>query len=219
MKKLFGKIFMLAITVMAASCSSEPVKVACVGDSITYGHGIADREHDAYPGALAALLGEKYEVVNFGISGRTLTDTGDSPYMAEQIYRDALAFNPDVVTIKLGTNDSKPFNWGLGEARFKSDLKHLVNSFRELPSKPRIILCLPAPAYRTNWEISDSVIVAGVIPYIEQVASEEGLEIVDLRTPLLNHNEWFPDGIHPNEEGSMCIAKVLYGTITGKEYK
>lgn len=215
MKKI---LLILAVAILAACGPKKPLKVACVGDSITYGHGIRDREHDAYPGVLDSLLGEKYDVRNFGISSRTMMNAGDYPYMAEQIYQDALEFNPDIVTIKLGTNDSKWFNWQYS-SQFKDDCRALIESFKALPSNPKIMLCLPAPAFSGRWDISDSVIVNGVIPFIREIAEEEKLQIVDLNEPLRPYKELFPDGIHPNEQGSVLIARELYRAITGKDYK
>lgn len=211
MKKI---AFLLSIAFLAAfsSCQQEPLRVACVGDSITYGHGIADRDHDTYPAILDSLLGEKFNVQNFGVSGTTALRKSNMPYMEEQAYKDALAFNPDIVTIKLGTNDSKSYNWE-NKANFKDDLKFMINSFRELPTNPDIWLCLPVPAYGNAWNINDSIIYNEVIPLIREVAQEEGLQVVDLNTPLSNHKEYFPDTIHPNEEGQEEIADVLFDKI------
>ena len=85
-KSTFLLMSVIALTLIA--CKSEPVRVACVGDSITYGHGIKDRLHDAYPGVLSSMLGEKYDVRNFGVSGTTTMMGTDMPYMNEQAYKD-----------------------------------------------------------------------------------------------------------------------------------
>ena len=191
-----------------ANAQNERIKVACVGNSITYGHGIRNRDHDSYPAVLGRLLGDKYEVGNFGISGRTLMNKGDVPYMREQIYKDALAFQPDIVTIKLGTNDSKPQNWKYNDT-FKDDLRALVRSFQELPSHPKIYLCLPIPCTYPRWEINDSVITNGVIPYIRDVAREMNLSIIDLNTAFKPYVHLLPDNVHPNEDGAAVIAQVL----------
>jgi len=198
-------LLMLAVSTAFAQ---KKIKIACVGNSITYGHGISDREHDTYPAVLGRLLGDKYEVGNFGISGRTLMNKGDSPYMNEQIYKDALQFEPDIVTIKLGTNDSKPKNWKYNET-FKDDLRTLVKSFQSLPSCPKVYLCLPIPATAPAWNISDSVIVNGVIPYIKEVADEMNLEVLDLYTAFTPYVHLLPDSVHPNEDGAAVIAYLL----------
>ncbi len=140
------------------------------------------------------------------------------PYMNEQAYRDALAFNPQIVTIKLGTNDSKPYNWKEQE-HFKKDLKTLIESFRALPAKPQIWLCLPVPAYGHAWSINDSVIYNGVIPYIKEVAQEENLPLIDLNTPMQGRRQYFPDTIHPNEEGQQLLAELIFQEVFAKKKK
>ena len=211
-------ILLSAFVLTFSSCSKEPVRVACVGDSITYGHGIKDRLHDAYPGVLSTMLGEKYDVRNFGVSGTTTMMGTDMPYMNEQAYKDALEFNPQIVTIKLGTNDSKPYNWKESE-HFKQDLKTLIESFRSLPSKPKIWLCLPVPAMGRAWNINDSVIYNGVIPYIKEVAQEENIPLIDLNTPFQGKRQYFPDTIHPNEEGEKMIAEIIFDNVFTRKKK
>ena len=211
-------ILLSAVVLTFSSCSKEPVRVACVGDSITYGHGIKDRLHDAYPGVLSTMLGEKYDVRNFGVSGTTTMMGTDMPYMNEQAYKDALEFNTQIVTIKLGTNDSKPYNWKESE-HFKQDLKTLIESFRSLPSKPKIWLCLPVPAMGRAWNINDSVIYNGVIPYIKEVAQEENIPLIDLNTPFQGKRQYFPDTIHPNEEGEKMIAEIIFDNVFTRKKK
>lgn len=201
-------VTLIAALLLMSVISCRPVRIACVGDSITYGHGIADRENDTYAGVLNHRLGDRYDVRNFGISGRTLMNSGDSPYMSEQIYKDALAFQPNVVTIALGTNDSKPQNWAHQED-FKADLKELIGSFSGLPTKPEIWVCLPPPAYSHAWAINDSIICNAVIPYIKEVAKEVNVRIIDLNTPFISKQNLFLDTIHPNEEGHKVIASVI----------
>ncbi len=194
----------------------KPVKVACVGNSITQGATISNEHRDSYPGVLGQMLGEGYEVRNYGFSGRTLLDKGDRPYMKETMYQQALAFEPDIVTIKLGTNDTKPFNW-VYEKEFPDNLRTMVKAFQALPSHPKIYLCYPVPAYRLDWGINDSIIRTGVQAYINQIAAECGTEIIDLYTPFVGKPELYNDQIHPTREGAFDIAKILYKTLTGKE--
>jgi len=119
-----------------------PVNVACIGDSITQGAGAAKGQ--SYPSQLQAMLGDKWKVGNFGVSGRTLLKKGDFPYWNEKAYQDALKSAPDVVIIMLGTNDTKPQNWKF-EAEFVADYTELVKSFQTLASKPRVYVCRPCP--------------------------------------------------------------------------
>ncbi|MBO5015861.1 MAG: alpha/beta hydrolase fold domain-containing protein, partial [Bacteroidaceae bacterium] len=91
--------------------AKDAIRVACIGNSITDGSGIDMASQHGYPAILQQKLGKDYWVKNFGVSGRTMLNKGDRPYMNELAWRDALAFQPDIVIIKLGTNDSKPQNW------------------------------------------------------------------------------------------------------------
>lgn len=200
--------FALVLSAVMLSAQEGRVRVACVGNSITWGHGIKDRDHDTYPAVLGRLLGDGYEVGNFGICGCTMMNKGDQPYMKEQAYRDALAFNPDIVIIKLGTNDSKPQNWKYKDT-FMDDMRTLVTSFQNLPTKPKIYICYPIPSTYPRWDINDSVTRHGVIPCIKRVAKKMHLPVIDLYTAFTPYVHLLPDNVHPNEDGAALIAQWL----------
>ena len=216
MKKLLTTLCLLLSCLSLVAQPDTPVKVACIGNSITYGAGIANRFQDSYPGILSQWLGAGYDVRNFGLSGRVLLNKGDYPYMHEHTLRDVLAFEPDIVTIKLGTNDSKPHNWKYGK-EFKKDLNEMIDILQALSSHPQIYLCLPVPSVSDRYGIRDSVITKGIIPVIRQVASKRHLTVVDLYEAMKPYPQYYTDGIHPNEEGAAVIASTLYRTLTGHE--
>lgn len=195
-----------------AAPSAQALRVACIGNSITDGMGIDMSEVYGYPAVLQRLLGKNYNVKNFGVSARTLMNKGDLPYMKEQAWADAQAFLPNIVVIKLGTNDSKDYNWIHG-ADYGADLQKMVDTLRALPSKPQIYVCSPIPAARI-WGISDSVIVNGEIPAIKRVVKKNKLAYIDL------HTEFKPteglmqrDGIHPTDKGAAQLAKIIAAHI------
>lgn len=68
------------------------VKVACVGNSITYGAGIFNRDKNSYPVQLQYYLGDGYEVRNFGSNGATAQADGDYPYIRTAVYNESKAF-------------------------------------------------------------------------------------------------------------------------------
>lgn len=205
-----------AITV-GLQAQEKLTKVACIGNSITQGVGVKNQFQDSYPGILSQWLGKDYDVRNFGFSGRTMLMNGDRPYMKEQMYQDALAFNPDIVTIKLGTNDTKTMNWPAHGKEFEVDMRTMVKAFQALPSHPKIYLCYPVPPTKVQWTINDSTIVQEIIPAINRIAADLKLEVIDLHTPLLPYPQCFPDCVHPNEEGAQRIATVIYRKLTGTE--
>lgn len=218
MKKLINLIILCLIASLTGWSQETTgiIRVACVGNSITYGAGIANRDRDSYPSVLNQLLGPGYEVRNFGNSARTLLMKGELPYMKESTFREALEFNPNIVVIKLGTNDTKPQNWKY-KNDFPKDMQTMVNAFKALPAKPTIYLCYPAKAYKVQWGINDSIIVNGVMPVVDQIAKKNGLAVIDLHTASSGMEENFGDKVHPNPAAAHKIAETVYKAITGKE--
>jgi acetyl esterase/lipase len=207
----------------------DAVRVACIGNSITDGHGIDMAPAYGYPAELQKILGQDYWVKNFGVSARTMLNKGDYPYMNELAWRDALAFKPDIAIIKLGTNDSKPENWQYG-AEFRNDLEQMIFALRPdlaqtarkskkskktaAPAKPQIYLCTPIPAFKSTWNINDSVIANAIIPIQQEVAKKYGLNIIDLHTLYANDGDkMLSDGIHPDGKGAHRMAEIIAGEL------
>ena len=190
------------------------IRVACVGDSITAGVG-ASGGH-AYPDQLGKMLGSKWEVHNFGVSGCTLLNHGDNPYQKQAAFRAALAYKPNVVVIMLGTNDTKPQNWKFKD-QLAADYKDLIGRFAKLPSKPRIFICRPVPVPGSgNWGINEPG-VQEEIPIIDKVAGETASGVIDMHAALADHPELFPDRVHPNTAGATAMARAACKALTGKE--
>ena len=216
MKNAIISLFLLFIAVQYVAAQKKVIKIACIGNSITYGVGTRNPAKDSYPAVLGQMLGDGYEVRNFGVSARTMLMKGDNPYMKEERYRQALDYNPDIVTIKLWTDDTTPQTWGY-KSDFKKDMETLIRTLRALPSKPEIYLCYPIPAYAVQWGINDSIIVHGVMPVINRLAAKYGLKVIDLHTPLTGMKECFADNVHPNEKAAVRIAQAIYRQLTGEE--
>ena len=210
----------------------DAIRVACIGNSITDGHGIDMATAYGYPALLQKKLGNGYWVKNFGVSSRTMLNKGDYPYMNEMAWKDALAYKPDIVVIKLGTNDSKPHNWQYGN-EFRQDLEQMITTLCPAlvqpakkkgkkaktaePVKPQIYLCTPIPAFKSTWEINDSVITNGIIPVQQDVARKYGLHVIDLHTLFSDGADLvLPDGIHPNGKGAERLATIVSEAIGKK---
>ena len=207
----------LALVLSLAASAADAKLVACVGDSITYGSGIADSAHDSYPAQLGPLLREfdpRWQTQNFGVSGATLLRSGDKPYVQQAAFNQALTAKPDVVVIKLGTNDSKSWNW-VHKDDFVSDYLYLIDAFAQLPSAPEIWICKPVPAFSDNFGITNAVIRDEILPLIDQIAQQRNVGVIDLYTALGGASALFPDGIHPNAQGAGIIAEVVHHMIVG----
>ena len=192
------------------------VRVACIGNSITDGYGIGMAPVKGYPAVLQKKLGEGYLVKNFGVSARTMMNKGDLPYMNELAWRDAKAFNPNIVIIKLGTNDSKTHNWVHGADEFRQSMQAMIDTLKALPSKPKIYLCSPIPAFKDSWTINDSVIVNGEMPIIKKLAKKNKCQFIDLHTSYTYGDMMLNDGIHPNAKGAAKMADIIFDAIEKK---
>ena len=207
------RILLLALLSLMTARAAEPIKIACVGDSITQGAGA--KSGQSYPAQLQALLGDGYKVGNFGVSGRTLLKKGDFPYWKEKKYQDALAMEPAIVIIMLGTNDTKPQNWKF-EAEFDADYRELVKSFQMLKSKPKVFVCRPVPVPgEGNYGINEENIQKE-IPRVDALAKELGCGVIDMHAALEKFPELLPDRVHPNTAGAGEMAKAAAKAITGK---
>ena len=193
-------------------------RIACVGNSVTYGFGLNDRETESYPAQLQQLLGSTYEVGNFGLNGSTLLSKGHRPYVLTDQYKLALAFKPDVVVIELGLNETDPRNWPNYRDEFMSDYLRLIRSFRSENGKaPKIFICRMTPIFNSHprfksgtrdwfWQIQQE---------IEQVAKAANVSLIDLHMPLYSHPDLFKDALHPDQAGAAIIAKTVFQHITG----
>ncbi len=181
------------------------IRVACVGDSITEG--------TEYPYDLAALLGANYSVSNFGVGGASVSLESEKPYKNQPEFGEAKDSLPNIVIIMLGTNDAPLAPTG-HILNFTADYKELIGEFKALATNPKIWMVKPPPIFSNGTGLSPSFFVQEVIPRIEQVANETGIPLIDVYSPLVNHPEYFSDGVHPNGEGSEIVATLIFKAIT-----
>lgn len=204
--------FLFTITIYG---QYEAVRIAFIGNSITYGHGLNPPEKECYPTRFSELLNAYYgesvcSVSNFAISGRTMLKNGDRPIWNEPQFDSALSLKPNIVVIALGTNDTKPQNWEFHSNEFFNDYLSMIDTFKTINPDIKIIVCYPPPAFNDTWGIRDSVIVHGVLPAIDSIILKTNAQLVDFHSELRNCIYFFPDNIHPNAEGSLLMAKLMF---------
>ena len=205
---------LIALFLLSAP-QSEKTRVACVGDSITFGACVQDREKNCYPAVLGGLLGDVYDVRNFGVNGATLLKKGDLPWWNQGAFKDATAFNPQIVVIKLGSNDTKPQNWK-SKADFESDYKALIGHFKGLPAHPAVWIALPVPVLKENFGINKKG-AEEQQPMILRVAKDEGCGVIDLYRAVATKDLFDQDGIHPNAAGAKRIAETVFASLKAKK--
>ncbi|SDA84852.1 Lysophospholipase L1 [Algoriphagus alkaliphilus] len=200
-------LLLIALFASLATFAQSPIRIAFLGNSITQGPG---RDNPgSYPLQVGALLGDSYEVKNFGVSGRTLLKKGDFPIWNEPQFQEAKDFTPDVLVIKLGTNDSKPQNWA-HKADFVNDYLDLIAEFRtHMPADGKVYIVIPVPVTRENFGINPEVMNNEQRLMLYEIIQKSGAEAIDLYTPLMNKTELLPDGVHPNKEGLTIMANVI----------
>lgn len=197
----------LVLSISVATSAADKI-VACVGNSITYGYDLP--RDKSYPTILDTLLGAGYAVSNFGVSGKTMVRGSADSYWKQSAYTNALASNPNIVIIELGTNDAKTYIWSAYGSEFKADYLAMIQSFRDLPSKPQVWLTLQPQANNTEWSLYDKDIDWRVNPLIREVALEAGTHLIDLRAGFSGHPEWYlADSVHPNVAGAKALATLV----------
>lgn len=215
---LLALLWLFSCSAVHAKPQNKPtIRVACVGNSITYGTGIEDREHFSYPVQLQKMLGDKYVVGNFGKPGATLLRHGHRPYFEQNEFKEAMRFKGDIVVIHLGINDTDPRNWPNYRDEFVTDYLALIDSLRSVNHNARFIIARMTPiAHRHPRFISGTKLWHTEIQQaIETVAKVSGAELVDFHAPLYPYPNFLPDAIHPNAEGAGILARTVYGGITG----
>ena len=215
MKRLL--FFSILLTLGVAMFAQKQIKVACVGNSITYGYMLPDPATQSYPAQLQKLLGSSYQVGNFGKSGATLLNKGHRPYMQQEEFKKALAFSGDIVVIHLGINDTDPRDWPNYRDFFVKDYLALIDSFRVVNPESRIIIARMTPIAdrHPRFESGTRDWHGEIQLAIETVAKYAGVQLMDFHEPLYPFPYLLPDAVHPNVEGAAIMAKTVYSAITG----
>ena len=191
------------------------LKIACVGDSITYGSSTLG--DNSWPSQMARMMGTtNYTVNNYGIPGATMLKNGDAPYWGSWALENATNFLPDIVVIALGANDSKPQNWAYSN-QFVGDFESMITIFQTLPSHPKVYVstCFTVQGAGA-FGITDPVVTGDVVPAQKQAALATGCQVIDLNAASKNlPASDYIDGVHPTDSGALLIAQTEYTGLTG----
>lgn len=196
------------------------IRIACVGDSITYGFGIADFEHNSYPAKLSEMLGDSFHVANFGHSGATVSKDGDSPYTECKQFELSLEYKPDIVILMLGSNDSKAKNY-TDLVVFMNEYEEIIRAYEEVNPDVTVFLCTPARAFFPDGKSEGETYygiqperVTSIATSIRLYARMEGYRVIDIYNLTLHHPEWFEiDKVHPSNEGALAIAEEIFEAL------
>lgn len=191
----------------------DQVKIACIGNSTTYGYGISDWPTKNYPYILSTLLGEDYHVANFGLSSHCVQDSADKPYRSTGVFSQSVAYDADVIILMMGANDAKAENWQ-GIDAFKKNYLSLLDAYLQGAQNVEVFLCTLAYTHPTSdGTVSFNIqpeAVAEISAMVRDIATEKGYHLLDINTLTTGHPEWFQeDGIHPNADGAKAMAEYI----------
>lgn len=204
--------------------NSEPkegqIKVACVGDSITYGHSVSGWSKNQYPAVLQELLGDSYHVANFGVSGACVNKNGNKPYISRTVYEESIKYDADILVLMLGSNDSKPKNW-IDMETFLEQYGELLDTYLKENNSPKVYIGICAKAYYADGNTKGKArynirpeIVDQIAAALKQGYEKDDVVIVDIHNLTAGHPEWFEkDGVHPNKDGAKAIADEFADAI------
>jgi hypothetical protein len=132
---------------------------------------------------------------------------GDNPYWDTWEFVNSSNWDPDIVVIMLGTNDSAAQNWQ-HYADFVSDYEDMIDHYRNLPSQPTVYVATSPHDY---WP--GNVVTSEVVPLQIQAANNKGSTVIHVNPATLNMAYNFPDNVHPNDAGSTTIATAIYNQL------
>lgn len=187
------------------------IKIAAIGDSLTYGYGLENRQQDAYPSILLELLGSHYQVANYGMSGRSLLSTSDYPYLNEKNAQQSLESDADIVIIMIGSNDSRTAYWN--KEQFIKEYRDLVKGYIKLPSQPDVFIVAPPYVPTSRFGLNNEVIRDEIQQIVEDVATELGVHFINLYPITEGHPEYYSDGLHLTPLGNRVIAKAIFSAL------
>jgi sialate O-acetylesterase len=199
-----------------ATAQKAVVKIACIGDSVTAGYLLANSTTESYPSQLQLLMGDQYDVKNFGHSGATLLKKGHNPYYKTKECADVIAFSPDIAIIHLGLNDTDPRNWPNYNGDFDADYAWLLDTLRKQNPNVKLYICRLTPIFNGHsrfksgtrdwyWQIQE---------HITSIAKANHVGLIDLHEKLYSRPDLFPDALHPIKEGATILAQTVYENIT-----
>lgn len=196
------------------------IKVALVGDSVTYGHSIKNWPKNNYPALLSEYLGDKYCVKSYGVSGSTVHPDGDQPYNKTKAYTWSHEYEADIIVLMLGSNDSKPENWK-GAEKFREEYQKLLDSYKQAENEPTILICTPPTAYYpegvteglSNYDIQPDII-EDIAEIVKDIANENNCMLINVNDLTDDRRDLFGnDNVHPNNKGAQAIASIVYKFI------
>lgn len=211
----FFLAIVLAVTAGLRFGTKPKFRVACVGDSTTWGTYETRAKGVTYPDWLAKLGRRELQVGNFGVGAKTLLRRSGRAWCETGELEQAIAFQPDVVVIMFGVNEIACPDL-LDE--FLPDALWLVEQLKRAIPHVNIFLATPTPlAPEKEKSRENEELRTKIIPDLQQVAQMTGCRMIDVNANYPATLGYLPDGIHPNAQGNRLIAQLVFSSIKQEE--
>jgi lysophospholipase L1-like esterase len=215
MSKVYIRIKLLLIGLIFSGSifAQKFVNIACIGNGVTHGVGVENREKNNFPQQLQYLLGSSYKVTNFGVVNAPVLSNGLHGYNKTAAFKKSQTSNPNIVFVELGLDEIKATDTAV-ISNFTITLEGIVQSYANLSTRPRIVLLLPLPIFLKDSSLfNNSVIKNKIIPKIQKIAFEKNIELLDLFSMFIDKQDLFLDKVHPSSLGGTLISKRLYELV------
>jgi len=207
------KFLLIGLIFSGSIFAQKFVNIACIGNGVTYGIDVENREKNNFPQQLQYLLGANYKVTNFGAVNAPVLSNGVNGYNKTAAFKKSQTGHPNIVFVELGLDEIKTTDTAI-LSNFTITLEGIIQSYANLSSRPRIVLLLPLPIFLNDSSLlNNSVIKNKIIPKIQKIAFEKNLELLDLFSMFIDKQDLFLDKIHPSSLGGTLISKRLYELV------
>lgn len=212
-------------------------KIVCLGDSITEGFGLEERE--SYPYLLQQELGDAYEVINVGATAHCVTNellpdgrVMGLPYVRTEKYARGIAERGDIYIVLLGTNDAQDGMlddgsaidpWGNIFSRRDNFIMHyerILADIRRANPAAKIYIGRPTPVLDCIWPKHQQKYLDVILEKIDEIGRRNpDVTVFDLYSAFRAKGEaWLEriyqaDHLHPGPEGARLIAQLVRDTL------
>lgn len=220
---IIGGNVLANVTITHTAIPAGVIKVACVGDSITYGDRVGESE--SYPVRLQQYLGDGYLVANFGCCGTTVNSKYAQAYTSTRFFNWSLDFKPDIVILMLGSNDCADGLWptdvsgNFDSTTFKNEYNKIVNAYEALGNNFKFYLSTSPTIYPdiSSGAADTNARCSLIVSQVKQIAADglyNNISLIDINAFTANHKDWFPDRLHPSVSGYNYIANKIASALT-----
>lgn len=200
--------------------------IVCFGDSLTYGCGVASNIN--YADRLERFLPQYYpaiawQVINSGVNGDTTREA------RARLQKDVLRYNPNIVFILFGSNDSS-----LIDAQFRSpdefsqNITFIIEKIKAHNNRTGLNFCIPIPVFITIPPVVEDLTApfhtnARIHIYneeIQRLAKVHHCPVIDFNRHIWEESQgvlaplFQSDGLHLSRFGYNALYDAVFSGLS-----